>query len=280
MPGQEDRHRARPPQVPPTPRAPIGRDAVRGGGSGAPPRQRRDRATEPERPDLPPETQTELPPRVRKEIDRTVSPAARARDLKIALWIGSVAAEEGDLDTALRYLRWAKHLAPRLAVVREALGVVLYRNDDMVAALAELQAYRRLSGASDQNHLVADCMRASGRELDRAVEVGMLLVDDLRADLERRVEAAIVVAATLDEIGRRPRAKELLDRFLVRSASGPDVPEESRVRLHWFAGELAMRDGDDRGALAHVDALLALEPEYPDAVERRAGLAARIAGGS
>jgi tetratricopeptide (TPR) repeat protein len=279
VPDEVKRGRGRPPQVPPAPREPIGRERAGGPQRTPPPRRRPAAAVAPARPDLPPDVQSDLPPRLRKEIDRAISPVTRARDVKASLWLGSVAAEEGDLDRALTYLRWAKHLAPRLAVVREALGVVLYRADDLQAALSELQAYRRMSGSHDQNHLVADCMRASGRELERAVELGLELVDDAKADTERRIEAAIVVAAVLDDIGRRPRAQALMDRFLAGDAGTVQPDEESIVRLRWFAGELALRDGDDRTALAHLDALLALDPDYPDARERRAGIASRLQGG-
>lgn len=260
--------RGRPPQVPATPREPIGLDRANSR-KGQPPRRARDAAgpaEAPERPDLPADLMPELPGRVRKEIDRLVSPAGRARDVKVSLWLGTEASEDGDTVAALRFLRWAKHLAPRLPVVRETLGIALYRAGDLKAALAELQAYRRLAGNDDQNHLIADCMRDSGRELDRAIEIALQLVDDERADAVRRVEAAIVAAAVHEDLGNRQRARVLIQRTLV----APFVAQlpESRVRLLWFASELAERDGDRRSAADLLAALLSIDSEYPDAAER------------
>jgi tetratricopeptide (TPR) repeat protein len=258
--------RGRPPQVPATPREPIGIDRA-GAGRGRPPRRQADGKDQaPERPELPAGLTPELPGKVRKEIDRLVSPAGRARDVKLSLWLGSEASDDGDTVAALRFLRWAKHLAPRLAVVRETLGIALYRAGDLKAALAELQAYRRLAGLDDQNHLIADCMRASGRELDRAVEIAMLLVEDDRSDVERRVEAAIVAAALHEDLEHRPRGRALVDRVL--KAAWTSSEPESRVRLHWIASELAERDGDRSAAAEHMVALLALDGDYPDAPER------------
>jgi tetratricopeptide (TPR) repeat protein len=271
---EQRKGRGRPPQVPATPREPIGRDRV--GASSAPRggQRRPARDAAPQRPDIPADTDPDLPTKIRKEIDRAITEKARARDVKACLWLGSVASEEDAHEDALRFLRWAKHLAPRLAVVREALGIALYRQGDLKAALTELQTYRRLAGSPDQNHLIADCMRDGGRELDRAIDVAMELVEEPRGDLERRVEAAIVAAAIHAEAGRSGRARAVLGRFL----EGPDavhVPAASTVRLLWLESEVAEGAGDDARALRAIERLLALDADYPDAVERRARLLSR-----
>lgn len=260
------RGRGRPPQVPPTPREPIGRD--RASTAGRPAAPSRVRAGErPTRPTFPPDAEIDLPPRVRKEIDRLVHERARATEVKLALSLGTVASEEDEHDVARGYLLWAKHLAPRSAVVRETLGIALYRGGDLRAALSELQAYRRLSGAVDQNHLLADCLRADGREVERAIEVGMALVDDEEAEIERRVEAAIVVAAVHLDLGRAPRAAAVLDRFLaIRNEA--QLPPSSLVRLLWVAADAAEAEGDDGRAVTCLERLERLEPDYPDLPER------------
>jgi len=264
------RGRGRPPQVPPAPREPIGRDRV--GASRGPHRQ--GRPTErPERPSIPEDAEIDLPPRVRKEIDRLVHERDRARDVKVCLSLGSAASEEDDHDGARRYLAWAKHLAPRSGIVREALAIALYRAGDLRSALSELQAYRRVSGSDDQNHLLADCMRADGREPERAIEVGMALVGDASQELERRVEAAIVVAAIHLDLGRPNRAGTIVGPFL----DGPgsvDVPVDSAVRLLWVAADIAEAEGDTEGAIAALERLRSLDGEYPDARERIAALRA------
>jgi len=271
---EQRKGRGRPPQVPATPREPIGRDRAAAAPTPRGGQRRPVREATPQRPDIPIDVDPDLPPKLRKDIDRAITEKARAREVKACLWLGSVASEEDAHEDALRFLRWAKHLAPRLAVVREALGIALYRAGDLKGALSELQTYRRLAGVPDQNHLIADCMRDGGRELDRAVDVAMELVDDPRGDLERRVEAAIVAAAIHSEAGRSGRARAVLGRFL----EGPDsahVPAASTVRLLWLESEVSEGAGDDPRALRALDRLLALDADYPDAVDRRARLLSR-----
>ncbi len=267
---QEHKGRGRPPQVPPTPREPIGRDrAVRSSGprSGAP------KAVAPERPDLLVEVDVELPKKVRKEIERLVTNVTRAKDVITCLTVGTAASEDDDHATARRYLAWAKHLAPRSPAVREAYGIALYREGDLQLALAELQAYRRPSGGTDQNHLIADCIRSQGRDAERAVAVGMELVDDERGEIERRVEAAIVVAAVLLGAGRPARARPLIQRFLVGPEARP-VPEGSTVRLLWVAADIASAEGRDEDARRALERLRSLDPDYPDVEDRIAGIGA------
>jgi tetratricopeptide (TPR) repeat protein len=249
--------RRRGPETPAAPREPIGRDRARGAGTprrGAAPRP----TPAPERPELPSDHRVELRGPVRKEVERRVSPKGRARDVLTCLDLGSAASERGDHAEALRLLRWAKHLAPRLALVREALGIALYRAEEFRAALTELQAYRRLAGSADQNHLVADCMRATGAAADESAAVALELVEDQRAEPARRLEAAIVAAAALEEAGQRRRARTVLEGVAEPAARADD---EARARRHWFAAELAERDGDTAGAVAELDALLRLGPD-------------------
>jgi tetratricopeptide (TPR) repeat protein len=234
--------------------------------------RRAPRPTErPERPTFPADAEIDLPPRVRKEIDRLINDRDRARDVKLCLSLGTEAMEQEDDEAAIRYLAWGKHLAPRSAVVREALAIALYRSGDLRAALSELQSYRRISGADDQNHLLADCLRAEGRDLERAIEVGNALATASDQDIERRVEAAIVVAAVQLELARPSRAAGAIAPFL----EGPpavEVPEASTVRLLWVAADIAEADAAPARALAAIERLLSLDPEYPDARERAARL--------
>ena len=256
--------RRRGPETPSAPREPIGRDRARTGP--APRRSAAPRAPEaPERPELPSDHRVTLPPAVRKEVERRVSPKGRARDVLACLDLGSAASERGDHAEALRLLRWAKHLAPRLALVREALGIGLYRAGEYRVALAELQAYRRLGGSTDQNHLVADCLRATGAPPEEAVTVGLELVEDQRAEPDRRLEAAIVVAAALEEGGQRRRARGVLAGA---TATAERAEDEARARWHWFAAELAERDGDTAAARDQLDALLRLGPDEDAAAWR------------
>ena len=71
--------------------------------------------------------------------------------------------ERGDSGAAVTEAQKAKRLSPRSAAVREVLGLALYGQERWQEALTELKAYRRISGRADQNHVMADCLRALGR---------------------------------------------------------------------------------------------------------------------
>lgn len=269
------RGRGRPPQVPPVPREPIGRDRVPAAGRPGRVSRPAGSSDRTERPDFPEGAQVDLPPRVRKDIERLVGDRVRATEVKLALSLGTIASEEEEHAAARRYLLWAKHLAPRSAVVRETLGIALYRAGDLRAALAELQAYRRLSGSADQNHLIADCLRAEGREEQRALELATELAEDPSQEIERRIEAAIVVAAIQLGRGRPARAGSALGRFL----TGPDAasaPPASRVRLLWLAADVAEAEHRLDDALTALEGLRRLDPDYPEAEDRVARLRAEL----
>ena len=264
------RGRGRPPQVPPAPREPIGRDRVTGPRS---PQRGSARRQGPERPAFPSDAEIDLPVRIRKEIDRLVHDIERAREVKLALSLGVAASDDDDHVVARRYLTWAKHLAPRATVVRESLGIALYRAGDLRAALSELQNYRRLSGSDDQNHLIADCLRAEGRDTSRAIEIGSALARDPAADIERRVEAAIVVAAVHLDLGAPDRARAALQPFLAGDPAAA-VPDHAAVRLLWVVADVAEAEGRTAKAEEALERLLSLDAEYPDAAERLARLRA------
>ena len=258
------RGRGRPPQVPPAPREPIGRDRV---GTARGPRRQSRPLDRPERPEFPSDAEVDIPVRVRKEIDRLVHERARADEVKLSLSLGTEASEGEDHVAARRYLAWAKHLAPRSPAVRESLAIALYRAGDLHAALSELQAYRRISGSDDQNHLLADCLRAEGRDPERAIEIGNLLVAAHDEDIERRIEAAIVVAAVHLDLGRPGRARSTIAPFL-EGPEAAEVPGESLVRLLWVAADIAEADGAVPAAIDALERLRGLDAEYPDVDER------------
>jgi hypothetical protein len=101
----------------------------------------------------------------------------------------------------------------------------------------------------------------------------MELVDDERGEIERRVEAAIVVASVLLSIGRPARARPLIQRFLVGPEARP-VPDGSTVRLLWVAADIASAEGRKEDARRALERLAALDPGYPDVEDRLAALGA------
>lgn len=250
-------------------REPIGRDRARSRGD-APPRAAR-KADAPPRPALPDDEEPDLPRGVRREIDRVLGSGRRGRDVALALSIGAAAIDEDRPDIGLEVLAWAKHEAPRVAAIREAYGVALYLAEDYAAALTELQAYRRMTGRHDQNHLVADCLRAVGRPADRIAEVAEELVDDASAPADRRAEATIVWASALADIGELRSARAVLRRALEAPRDGD---EEHDLRVRYVAADLAERDGDLTEARHHLEAIAASEPDMLDVAERLEALSA------
>ena len=242
---------------------PIGRDRARQRPD-APPRVASQRSA-PTRPPLPEDEQPQLPKPVKREIERTLGSGPKARDIALALSIGSAAIDEDRIDVALQVLAWAKHEAPRISAIREAYGVALYLAEQYAGALTELQAYRRLTGQTDQNHLVADCLRALGRDLDQIAEAAEALLADESAPDDRRAEAAIVWAAALADIGDLGAARSVVRRFIERPRA-EDAEHDLRVR--YLAADLAEQQGDIAEAVRQLGSIVAVDDELFDARER------------
>jgi tetratricopeptide (TPR) repeat protein len=251
--------------VPKGANAPLGLERARTRAD-APPRPTRPKVAPP-KPELPTDEEPQLPRAIRKEIDRVIGNNARGRDVALALSIGSAAIDEGYLDVALEMLTWAKDEAPRIAAVREAYGVALYLTEDFAGALSELQAYRRLTGKVDQNHLVADCLRALGRDLDRVVDAAQELLSDTTAPPDRRTEAAIVWAGALADAGDLGAGRSVLRRVV-----GDAGEAEHDLRARYLAADLAARDGDTGEARTQLDLIASVDPDYLDVADRLAQL--------
>lgn len=243
---------------------PIGRDRARQTPAAPPRRKRKGVEEAPPRPDLPDEEPL-LPRAVRKEIDRVLGPGPRARDVSLCLSIASQALDEDRPDVALEVLVWARHQAPRVALLREAYGIALYQVERWAEALSELQAYRRLTGRSDQNHVIADCLRALGRAVDQVADAAQPLVEDAQAPEDRRAEAAIVWAAALADAGDLGAGRAVLRRFLERPRSS-DAEHDLRVR--YLAADLAERAGDREEAQRQLELIAAVADDFLDVQAR------------
>lgn len=117
-----------------------------------------------------------------------------------------------------------------------------YLAGDYAGALHELQTYRRLSGQQDQNHLIADCLRALDRGTDRVAE-SVQAMDPAEVGADRYAEGHLVWAAALADAGDVAGGRAVLRRVLDEGAL-PDQPEEHDLRLWYVAGDLAERAGD------------------------------------
>jgi len=145
----------------------------------------------------------ELPREARAEL-RTVS--KETADLVARHLVMAGRLIDDDPKSAYAHAEAARRRLPRIAVVREAVGLCAYANGDWAEALAELRASRRINGSVDHLPVMADCERGLGRPeralalaaspeargLDRAGTVEMRIVaSGARRDLGQP-EAAVV----------------------------------------------------------------------------------------
>jgi len=160
----------------------------------------------------------------------------------------------------------AKDLAGRSGAIRELLGLALYRTGRYRDALRELQAYRRMTGRVDQNHLIGDSLRALGQG-DKAVEA---VREVLRAKVsaEVRAEATVVGASALADLGRFSEALAMLKGF-------PTDPRRARdfdLRVWYTTGDVLARAGRSREAAEEFRRVMRHDPAAFDAAERIAQL--------
>jgi tetratricopeptide (TPR) repeat protein len=160
----------------------------------------------------------------------------------------------------------AKDLAPRSGSVREVLGIALYRAGRFRDALRELQAYRRITGRLDQNHLIADSHRALGspeRAIDPAREALKARIPD-----EVRAEAAIVGASALADLGRFGEALSMVRA----SPAGERLSRGFDLRVWYVTGDVLERAGRRTEAAEEFRRIIRHDPGAFDAAERLARL--------
>ena len=211
----------------------------------------------PRRSDLPAEVVDELRRVARRgQADRALAHLGRAVELL----------RRGDAKGAAAEAAAAKALAPRAASVREVLGLALYGGGRFREALSEMQAYRRISGRADQNHIIADCLRAVGRP-ERAVPLAEEALA-ARIPVEHKAEAAIVAAAALRDQGRFEEALALLRRVPTRE----DVGRDWVLRLWYVTADVLEAAGRREEAARAFRRILRHDPSAFDAAERLAQL--------
>jgi tetratricopeptide (TPR) repeat protein len=167
-------------------------------------------------------------------------------------------------ELARQHAAVARRLASRVAVVREASALTAYACGDYETALAELRAYRRLSG--DQSHLplMADCERGLGRPA-KALE---LLASDEAATLAPEVqrELRIVAAGARSDLGQDEAALALLETDpALRSR---DVTEPSVLRLRYAYADTLTRLGRETEATQWFRLVAASDEGLTDAEQR------------
>lgn len=229
----------------------------------------RDRGTHRDRAEAPPgDTGPHLPPDIEySALDVEARAGLRGLPKTLADLVGRHLVAAGTLvdedpQRALAHARYARELASRVAIVREAAGLTAYHAGEWAEALSELRAVRRMSGGVTYLPLMADCERALGRPeraLELAREAGSELPPDIAAELR------IVAAGARRDMGQ-------LDAAVV-SLQGPDLDPKRRdpwsARLFYaYADNLAAAGRTDEAIRWFLNAAQADDDEETDAAER------------
>ncbi len=235
---------------------------VRGRGGPGGPRAAAERVPKPPLPDDRPG----LPRGLRREIANAVGAGPKANDVISAVALGIERLEDDDVPGALAYLRWARQEAGTAAAVREVVGVAHYLAGEWESARKELLAYRRMSERADQNHLIADSLRALRRDLDDIPDLIEAMKD---APLEARLEGRIVWASHVADEGDPLAAIAVLAPAVadLESPDAADLPDGVAARVWYVAGDLAQRAGRDREAVRWFKRVVEAGDEW-DAGER------------
>jgi tetratricopeptide (TPR) repeat protein len=128
-------------------------------------------------------------------------------------------------------------MAPRIAAVREALGLASYANGQWQAAIAELRTYHRLTGRQTHLAVIADSERALGRP-ERAIDI-YRTADKAGLGPEEAVELLIVAAGARGDMGQRDAAVAMLQ---VRELSA-STREPWTARLRYAYAESLLNAG-------------------------------------
>jgi tetratricopeptide (TPR) repeat protein len=172
---------------------------------------------------------------------------------------------EGDLPEAIRLGEQSKHLALRSASVREFLGLAYYSQGQFKEAARELAAFRRIGGSTAQNHLIADCYRASGRP-EKALEYCDEVENNVPEDVYYEVQ--IVAAGALADQGKLEDAVKRLLRLDLQ----PDSALEHHLRVWYVLGDLLERMGRFSQAKRWFESVAAADADLTDAPARAAKL--------
>ena len=217
-----------------------------------------------------PELPTDLP---EAELDRAARAELRSLPESLAERVTSHLVAAGlllddDPDRAHQHATYARSLAPRLALVREAAGLTAYRTGDYAGALADLRAVRRMTGDPSHLPILADCERGLGRP-DRALAFAKD-PDIAKLDPAARVELAIVLSGA-----RRDRGEYDAAVVSLRGAALDSNDQQPWTPRLWYAyADALLAAGRRDEALKWFESVAAIDDEgETDADERVAELA-------
>lgn len=195
------------------------------------------------------------------DLGKALDPARAARAEK-KLQDAARSFRRGYDEDARRMLKPLAAQAPASAPIRELYGLTLYRLGRYDAAVTELEAFRQLTGSTEQHPVLADCYRAL-RKFDAVEE----LWDDLRSaspSAELVTEGRIVAAGALADQGRlRDAIRVLSDGWRV-----PKRPQEHHLRRAYALADLLERAGDVPRARELFRRVHAADPRFGDVAQR------------
>jgi tetratricopeptide (TPR) repeat protein len=206
-----------------------------------------------------------LDERLAAELRATARPGKG--DILVKVFADAVAAfAAGDLEEAIRLGEQSKHIALRSVPAREFLGLAYYQAGKWQEAARELAAFRRMSGSTEQNPVIADAYRAMNKP-EKAVEI-VDQMDAARDEPAAFYEGAIVGAGALADLGR---IDEAVARLRSLELSPPEA-QEHHIRAWYVLADLLERQGRFTQAREWFEAVDAADPEATDASERLARL--------
>ncbi len=163
---------------------------------------------------------------------------------------------------ARKSLKPALDSAPNVAVVRELQGLIEYRLGKWKPATVHLEAFRDLTGTTEQHPVLADCYRALGRYRD--VDVLWEELREASPNAALVVEGRIVAAGALADQGRLDEALELLEAGWNR----PKRPRPHHLRRGYALADLYERSGQGPRARALFGWIAGRAPDFADARQR------------
>jgi tetratricopeptide (TPR) repeat protein len=217
----------------------------------------------------PPEERTGRPSRKSAKLAEELTDhvgASTAPKLGIRLADAGRAFEAERYLDAKRILAGLVKRAPGSAAVRELNGLTLYRLGKWEAAIKELEAFRALTGSTEQNPVLADSYRAL-RRWD-AVESLWNELREASPSAELVAEGRIVYAGSLADRDDVPAAIAVIEPATRRIRSA----REHHLRLLYVLGDLYERAGEVPRARAAFDRVVAADPGFGDATARRRAL--------
>ncbi|WP_235959851.1 tetratricopeptide repeat protein [Nocardioides acrostichi] len=205
-----------------------------------------------------------------RELDRSIAAQLKGLPEKLASRVARHLAAAGalveeDPETAYQHTLAARARAPRLAVVREAVGESAYAAGHYAEALSELRAAKRMNGATDYLPIMADCHRALG-QADQALKLAKSPAVGNFAP-PAKAEMTIVEAGARRDLGQVDAALRTLELAPLQSKSR----EPWVVRLRYAYADTLEHAGRTTDALAWFHRTHAIDAEQlTDAAERAA----------